>query len=49
MPTLREKFKDAQARVKPEKLAISTSIAGISIFSIVPLQSLLTLAIHDGW
>jgi hypothetical protein len=48
MPTLREKFKDAQARVKPEKLAISTSIAGISIFSIVPLQSLLTLAIHEA-
>jgi len=48
MRNVREMFKETQARVEPKKLAISTGIVGISVFAIVPLQSLLTYAIHEA-
>lgn len=47
MLKLKEKYTDARARVKPEKLAISTGIAGLSIFTILPLQSVLTYILHE--
>lgn len=47
MQKVKETWQTAKERVQPKHLAISTGIAGISTFAIIPIQSFITYSIHE--